>query len=143
MHTCFKARVVMLASKFPGFYFSSYYFLNFITTEAIVSENQFKFMIKELTNQTIKDLPQKILNIQLNDAKLIENKEIMRFTSEIYSRIDKNRVWVLNYRAIKYKIEEMLQTMIIFVWVITGLLFMMSFFQLVVSVEGNLKDDLQ
>jgi hypothetical protein len=79
----------------------------------------------------------------LNDAKLIENKEIMRFTSEIYSRIDKNRVWVLNYRAIKYKIEEMLQTMIIFVWVITGLLFMMSFFQLVVSVEGNLKDDLQ
>jgi len=79
----------------------------------------------------------------LNDAKLIENKEIMRFTSEIYSRFDKNRVWVLNYRAIKYKIEEMLQTMIIFVWVITGLLFMMSFFQLVVSVEGNLKDDLQ
>ncbi len=143
MHTCFKARVVMLASKFPGFYFSSYYFLNFITTEAIVSENQFKFIIKELTNQTIKDLPQEILNIQLNDAKLIENKEIMRFTSEIYSRIDKNRVWVLNYRAIKYKIEEMLQTMIIFVWVITGLLFMMSFFQLVVSVEGNLKDDLQ
>ena len=109
MHTCFKARVVMLASKFPGFYFSSYYFLNFITTEAIVSENQFKFIIKELTNQTIKDLPQEILNIQLNDAKLIENKEIMRFTSEIYSRIDKNRVWVLNYRAIKYKIEEMLQ----------------------------------
>ena len=143
MHTCFKARVVMLASKFPGFYFSSYYFLNFITTEAIVSENQFKFIIKELTNQTIKDLPQEILNIQLNDAKLLENKEIMRFTSEIYSRIDKNRVWVLNYRAIKYKIEEMLQTMIIFVWVITGLLFMMSFFQLVVSVEGNLKDDLQ
>ena len=143
MHTCFKARVVMLASKFPGFYFSSYYFLNFITTEAIVSENQFKFIIKELTNQTIKDLPQEILNIQLNDAKLIENKEIMRFTSEIYSHIDKNRVWVLNYRAIKYKIEEMLQTMIIFVWVITGLLFMMSFFQLVVSVEGNLKDDLQ
>lgn len=143
MHTCFKARVVMLASKFPGFYFSSYYFLNFITTEAIVSENQFKFIIKELTNQTIKDLPQEMLNIQLNDAKLIENKEIMRFTSEIYSRIDKNRVWVLNYRAIKYKIEEMLQTMIIFVWVITGLLFMMSFFQLVVSVEGNLKDDLQ
>lgn len=117
--------------------------LNFITTEAIISENQFKFIIKELTNQTIKDLPQEILNIQLNDAKLIENKEIMRFTSEIYSRIDKNRVWVLNYRAIKYKIEEMLQTMIIFVWVITGLLFMMSFFQLVVSIEGNLKDDVQ
>lgn len=67
----------------------------------------------------------------------------MRFTSEIYSNIDKNRVWVLNLRAIKKKIEEMLQTMIVFLWVITGLLFMMSFFQLVVSVEGNLKDDLQ
>lgn len=91
----------------------------------------------------MKDLPQKILNIQLNDENLIENKEIMRFTSEIYSNIDKNRVWVLNLRAIKKKIEEMLQTMIVFLWVITGLLFMMSFFQLVVSVEGNLKDDLQ
>jgi hypothetical protein len=91
----------------------------------------------------MKDLPQKILNIQLNDENLIENKEIMRFTSEIYSNIDKNRVWVFNFRAIKKKIEEMLQTMIIFLWVITGLLFMMSFFQLVVSVEGNLKDDLQ
>lgn len=32
----------------------------------------------------------------------------MRFTSEIYSHIDKNRVWVTNYRAIKNKIEEML-----------------------------------
>jgi 1,2-phenylacetyl-CoA epoxidase catalytic subunit len=66
----------------------------------------------------------------------------MRFTSEIFSHIDKNRVWVFNCRALKKKIEEMLQTMITFLWVVTGLLFMMSFFQLVVSVEGNIKDDL-
>lgn len=108
MNTCFKARVVMLASKFPGFYFSSYFFVNYLITEVIVSENQFKFMLKELTNQTIDKLPEQILNIQLHDENKVEDKEIMRFTSEMFSHIDKNRVWVFNCRALKKKIEEML-----------------------------------
>jgi len=46
-------------------------------------------------------------------------------------------------REIKKKIEEMLVSMVIFLWAITGLLFMMTLFQLIVSIEGNLKDDLQ
>jgi len=55
----------MLASKFPGFYYSSHYFLNYLSNDVIISENQFRFIIKELTGKTLDVFPKKELNIKL------------------------------------------------------------------------------
>ena len=29
----------------------------------------------------------------------------MRFTSELYSYVDKNKVWIFNFRAIRFKMD--------------------------------------
>ena len=55
----------MLASKFPGFYYSSHYILNYLSNDDIISENQFRFIIKELTGKTLDVFPKKELNIKL------------------------------------------------------------------------------
>ena len=38
--------------------------------------------------------------------------------------------------------DQSLQTMLIFLYMITALLFLMSFFQLLLSIEGNVKDNM-
>lgn len=65
----------------------------------------------------------------------------MRLKSMINTHVDTTKVWIFDYREIQSKMDQSLQTMLIFLYMITGLLFLMSFFQLLLSIEGNIKEN--
>ena len=65
----------------------------------------------------------------------------MGLKSMINTHVDTTKVWILDYREIKSKMDQSLYTMLIFLYMITGLLFLMSFFQLLLSIEGNIKEN--
>lgn len=65
----------------------------------------------------------------------------MRLKSMINTHVDTNKVFIFDYREIKSKMDQSLQTMLLFLSLITALLFLMSFFQLLLSIEGNIRDN--
>lgn len=67
-NTCFRARIVVLANKFPGYEkFSSYSAIIATTPYALVSKDQYAHMLEELTGGKISELPYKSLNIKLTE----------------------------------------------------------------------------
>lgn len=143
---CFKARVVMTTKKFPGFEASSYRWIIFSNPSIIISPEQMKFLIKELNPTPVKDedleeMPVAQLNLKLNQDRHLGKNELMKLKSLINTHVDTNKVWIFDYREIKSKMDESLSTMLLFLSLITGLLFLMSFFQLLLSIEGNIRDN--
>ena len=73
---CFRARIVILANKFPGFpRFSSFSMIQISKPHAIVTQSQYRYMLEELTGSQVPDLPYKSLNLKLTDAAL-KDKEV-------------------------------------------------------------------
>lgn len=67
----------------------------------------------------------------------------MEFTSELTSAVaDQTRTFIFDYHYTLAKTRESVATTRIFLSIFTVLLFVMSVFQLVLSVEGNLKDNI-
>lgn len=130
---CFRARVVMTTKKFPGFDSSSYQYVVFTKPSIQMTEGQMKFMIRELSsepidNKTLDNLPVSQLNLKLNHDRKLDKNELMGLKSMINTHVDTTKVWILDYREIKSKMDQSLYTMLIFLYMITGLLFLMSFF---------------
>ena len=72
----------------------------------------------------------------------LSRTDVMRVSSELNSYISDANSLIFSYKAVSEKTAESLETMKIFMGIVTGLLFFMSFFQLVLSIEGNLKDNM-
>lgn len=144
---CIKVRVVMTVQKFPGFEASSYPFIQFLSPSILVTPNQFEYLIKEfqetgtVDDEDLEDLPARQLNLKLDHSKHHDKIELMRLKSMINTYINTNDVIIFDYQEIKSKMDMSLQTMLLFLSLITGLLFIMSFFQLLLSIEGNIKDN--
>lgn len=136
----------MTTKKFPGFEASSYRWIIFSNPSIIISPEQMKFLIKELNPTPVKDedleeMPVAQLNLKLNQDRHLGKNELMKLKSLINTHVDTNKVWIFDYREIKSKMDESLSTMLLFLSLITGLLFLMSFFQLLLSIEGNIRDN--
>lgn len=104
-------------------------------------------MIKKLNPEPIDDkdlvnLPITQLNLRLNKDKSLDKNDLMRLKSMINTHVDTTKVWIFDYREIQSKMDQSLQTMLIFLYMITALLFLMSFFQLLLSIEGNIKENM-
>jgi len=144
---CFKARPVMTVRKFPGFASSSYQLISWTEPNVIISPQQFDYIIRQISPKEAKnltDLPAQQLNLKLDHSKRLDKNELMRLKSMINTHVkgaDSNKVFIFDYQEIKSKMDESLTTMLLFLSLITGLLFLMSFFQLLLSIEGNIKDN--
>ena len=143
---CFRTRVVMTTKKFPGFGSSSYRYISYAQPSVLITEDQLKFLIKELSpgpekEEDLNNLPVSLLNLKLRDDRALNKNEVLRLKSMINTHVDTNKVWIFDYRDLKSKMDESLQTMLLFLSLITALLFLMSFSQLLLSIEGNIRDN--
>lgn len=67
---CFRARVVVLAAKFPAFgHFSKYDFIN-LHPQVIVTDDQYKFMMEDYMQTKLGEdyvVPKRYLNVRVRE----------------------------------------------------------------------------
>lgn len=103
-------------------------------------------MIEHFTGVPIKpqDIPVNTLYVRLEKQDLgWKDLELIEFSSELSSVVaDQTRTFIFDYHHTLAKTKNSVGTIKIFMTIFTVLLFVMSIFQLILSVEGNLKDNI-
>lgn len=149
MAHCFKARIVMITGDLPGFRFSSY---QYVTQwpggpDIVISTEQYRYIMEKLTGEKIKEkeIANQFITIKLRKGKLdsMSSTERLKFISEISAAVaHQSRTIIINFKDMTEKFAESLQTSVIFLGLVTILLLALTFFQLVLSIEGNLKSNM-
>ena len=103
--------------------------------------------MEKLTGKKIKEkeISNQFITIKLRKGKLdsMSSSERLKFISEISAAVaHQSRTIIINFKDMTKKFEESLQTSVIFLGLVTVLLLALTFFQLVLSIEGNLKSNM-
>ena len=92
---CYRARIAVIASKFPGFAkFAKHYQLNFLKPQLLINEAQMKFILSDIHGDI--EIPKSYLQLKLKEN--VTPKEVLELRSNLQSNIDADNAQVLNFR---------------------------------------------
>ena len=108
----------------------------------LLTETQYRVVYGKLIGEDYsnKEIPMQQLMVKMNKSMTLEQQ--MKFKSALQSEVDYQTTWVFDVGRMKFKMKEAIDNTMLFLMIITALLFGMVFFQLVLSIESNLKENM-
>lgn len=147
---CYRARIVAMARKFPAFVsFSRYYPFSFTSPDAIITTDQMKWLIKDLILQEKElfsnvdsqlNLPMKMMLI--DTAEDTSPSQELALRSFLQSQIKPDSSLIFNSRVLIEINTERMNDLLAFFNIIIAMLYVLSFYQLILSIDANLNDNI-
>ncbi|TNV73459.1 hypothetical protein FGO68_gene9060 [Halteria grandinella] len=156
----FRCKVIGSVRRMPGLFdFSGYKPAVWMTPGMIVSQEQYEYIrgeylkaypkqrvaydkrMKSLPQGSTFDIPKKQLQLTLKPNA--PNLAVNRLTNKLVSLAGETNVFGFNVRKFKEDLSEHMFILYATSWAISIVLFLMTFFQLTVSLSSTLKEDAQ
>lgn len=137
---CFRARAVGLVDTFPGVpNFSRYYYISFAQPNAVITEDQMRYLMFEYFQRPARGVPQRALYINLD--KGVTPEQTLKLTSLLQSEVDSQSVFVINTNQLLKLAGEQLDYLVMFFLALSFLLTVLGVQQLFLSVQSTLRDN--
>ena len=137
---CFKARAVALVDTFPGVpNFSRYYYISYAQPNAVISEDQMRYLMFKIFQKPVRAVPQRALYINL--AKNTTSEQTLKLTSLLQSEVDTQSVFVINTSKLLALAGDQLDYLVMFFLALSVLLTVLGVQQLFLSIQSTLRDN--
>jgi ABC-type antimicrobial peptide transport system permease subunit len=149
---CYKTRVVALANKFPGMLqFSSFPSISYLNPDSAISRVQMDYLIKDsisgyplifpknATELTEFNIPMEAVFIDL--AENVTQVQKIALQSEVQTQLDIKKSIMMDYQRLTQEAKDSVMAFVLFFDLVIALLLLLAFFQLLLSIEANFKEN--
>eukprot|EP00347_Sterkiella_histriomuscorum_P012753 403367353 len=154
----YRAKIVGTIKRIPGLFdVSGYTPAAFIEPGCIISFPQMQFLISQFTSQSVKakqnyekymatqpqgssyQIPKKAVYVQVKEDA--STKDINKLKNTIVKIAGETNVFAFDVRQFNKSLQEYLVLLYLISGIISTILFILTFFQLIVSISSNIRDD--
>ncbi|TNV74243.1 hypothetical protein FGO68_gene7073 [Halteria grandinella] len=156
----FRCKIIGSLRRMPGLWdFSAYKPAVWITPGVIVSQEQYDYIVKEylkafpnekpqyearmasIPEGATFNIPKKTLQLTLKED--VSRLEMNRLTNKLVALAGESNVFGFNVRKFKEELSTQMIILLATSWAVGLVLFLMTFFQITVSLTASLKEDSQ